>query len=144
MDSSALTRRYSPREPGSQRVRALCHPDAGTALLIARFASVEVASAFGRRVREGVWRPSDRTRAWRVFQAHIQQQYRAIRLSDEVYSRAEQLVFQYTLRAADALHVASALVVVSHLKLPALTFVTADHRQAQAAESEGLTVEVIT
>jgi Lipase maturation factor len=53
LDTSALLRRYDRSEPGASRVRAICAPARGHTLLLARVASVEVASALTRKSRAG-------------------------------------------------------------------------------------------
>jgi predicted nucleic acid-binding protein len=143
LDSSALARRYLPREPSSSRVKSLCRPAAGTTLLLAGLTPVEIASVFARRVREGRWRVSDRTRAWRVFLIHLRDLYRLIGLSEDVYLLAQELLFRHTLRAADAIQLACALQARAALGEVPLTFVTADRQQARAAQAEGLRVELL-
>ena len=78
LDTSALVRRYDRMEPGSSRVRAICAPAQENTLLLARIASVEVASAFARKVRDRTIRAADRTRLWRLFRAHWRDQYRVV------------------------------------------------------------------
>jgi predicted nucleic acid-binding protein len=75
MDTSALVRRYDRAEPGASRVRAICAPAHGHNLLVARIASVEVASALARKARDRTIRVVDRTRLWRLFRAHWRDQY---------------------------------------------------------------------
>jgi predicted nucleic acid-binding protein len=70
LDTSALVRRYDSTEPGSQRIRALCTPSAGNTLVVARLASVQVASALGRKTRDGTLNLSARQRLWQLFQGH--------------------------------------------------------------------------
>lgn len=143
LDTSALVRRCDRSEPGAVRVRAACAPTRGHTLLLARLASVELASALGRKVRAGTLTVADRTRRWRLFQAHRRDQYQVVPLTEDVYARAERMLFQYTLRAFDAVHVGCALVVATRLPRIGLQFWTADRQQAQTAGSEGLSVQLI-
>ena len=53
---------------------------------------------------------------------------------------ATRLIKTYSLRAADALHVASALILRKELGRRSIAFLTADREQAHAARSERLKV----
>ena len=143
MDTSALVRRYDRSEPGASRVRAICAPAQGHTLIVAHIASVEVASALARKVRDRTIRVADRTRLWRLFQAHWHDQYQVIALTEDAYIHAERLLFRHTLRALDAIHIGCALVVAAALPQIAFEFWTADKQQADAARNEGLTVELV-
>src|SRR5262245_20898629 len=103
LDTSALVRRYERSESGASRVRAACAPSHGNTLLVARLASVETASAFARKLRQGAINSADQQRLWRLFRAHWRDQYQVVALTDHVHSRAEQLLFKYPLRAYDAI-----------------------------------------
>jgi predicted nucleic acid-binding protein len=111
--------------------------------VLARLASVELASGFSRKVRDGTATPSDRDRVWRLFRTHWRSQYEIVSLTEVVYRRAERLLFRHPLRAADALHLASALVAARSRPESGFQFWTADRRQAQAAAAEGLAVELL-
>ena len=52
--------------------------------------------------------------------------------------RASRLVERHALRAADALHLAAALVLARELGRRSLRFLSADVEQEQAAKAEGL------
>jgi len=61
-----------------------------------------------------------------------------------VLQRAERLLRKHhPLRAADAIHVATAQMVGATVGVADLLFVTADRRQASAALAEGLAVQLI-
>jgi len=143
LDSSVVFKRYVPAETHSRRVQRACAPSSRNLIVLARHTSVEVASALGRRTREGALPPGDQVRLWRTFQQHWLDQYRVVAASDEVFETAERLVFGHPLRAADAIQVASALFVVRHSPAGRLRFWTADRRQAAAAQAEGLDVELL-
>ncbi len=144
LDTSALVRRYDHREPAANRVRTLCTPASGSTIFLAELARVEVASAFARKMRDARFNAAQRTRQWRVFRGHWKEQYQVIALTDDVCARAERLLFRHMLRAYDALHLASALVVSSAVPALGLEFWTADHQQAAAARVEGLSVTLLT
>src|SRR5215212_6792554 len=139
-DSSALVRRYDATEPGAATVRTLCRRSLARVLMIFELASVEVASALARKLREGSISPTNVRRLWRQFRYHAAYQYRVNELDEDTTLRAEQLVFRQPLRAADALQIASALEAKGPLTgLDSnFRFCTADERQRRAAEAEGL------
>jgi predicted nucleic acid-binding protein len=58
---------------------------------------------------------------------------------DAVRARARRLLESHSLRAADALHLAAALVVFEE-RPAGIEFVTFDNRLAEAADKEGFTV----
>lgn len=144
LDTSALVRRYDKSEPGGARVRSICTPAAGHSLLLARLTSVEVASAFSRKVRDGTIHPADQTRLWQLFRAHWRDQYQVLAMTEDIYVLAERILFRSPLRAFDALQLGCALVVAAQVPHLALEFWTADRQQAQAARAEGLAVELVT
>jgi predicted nucleic acid-binding protein len=144
LDTSALVRRYDRSEPRASRVREICAPARGHTLLLARVASVEVASAFARKARERTLRVADRNRLWRLFRTHWRDQYEVVAMSEDAYAHAERLLFRSPLRALDAIHIGCALVVAARLPQIGVEFWTADKQQAQAAHSEGLVVELVS
>src|SRR6266498_3761966 len=108
-DSSALIRRYTRTEPGARRVRLLCSRRAGHTVIISRLSRVEVASAFARKLREGVIDRRVRNLGWRLFLAHQRDRFHLFMLDEHVYLLAEELVSRYPLRTLDALQLACAL-----------------------------------
>ncbi|MGH2355237.1 MAG: type II toxin-antitoxin system VapC family toxin [Chloroflexota bacterium] len=144
-DTSALVRRYHPAEPGSSRVRALCRRTSGNVLTTAYLTPPEVASAFSRKLREGSISREQQRRGWRLFNRHRRDQYHVLALYDQICRRAEDLLFAHTLRAYDALQLATALQAARLLgALADFSFCTADRAQAVAATAEGLQVELIS
>jgi uncharacterized protein len=143
LDTSALVRRYDRSEPGVARVRAICAPARGHTLLLARIASVEVASALAGKVRVGALAEADRDRLWRLFRAHWRDQYQVVAMTEDAYAQAERVLFRSPLRTLDALHVGCALVVAARLPRLGLEFWTADEQQARAARAQGLGVELV-
>ena len=143
LDTSALVRRYDRSEPGSSRVRSICSPGRGNTLRLARIASVEVASALARKLREGAINSAEQSRLWRLFRTHWRDQYQVAAMTDAAYAQAERLLFHHELRAFDAIHIGCALVVAARLPQIGLEFWTADRQQARAATADGLTVQVV-
>ena len=144
LDTSALVRRYDRSEPRASRVREICAPARGHTLLVARVASVEVASALARKARDGTIRIADRNRLWRLFRAHWRDQYQVVAMTEDAYAHAVRLLFRSPLRALDAIHIGCALVVAARLPQIGVEFWTADKQQAQAARTAGLTVELVS
>lgn len=143
LDTSALVRRYDRSEPGSGSGRAVWAPARGHDVLVARFVSVEVASALGRKSRDGVLTAGAVARMWRTFVGHLRHQYQVVDSSNAIYARAEQLLFTHALRASDAVHIGSALIAAGTIPNADLRFWTADRRQAQVAAAEGLAVRLV-
>ncbi len=70
--------------------------------------------------------------------------YRVLAAGPVTTGRAMDLVERHGLRGYDAAHLAAALIVADVRRqrgLPALTFVSADNDQRQAAAAEGLPVD---
>lgn len=133
-DTSVLVKRYV-REPDSAKAAVLMRRHA---VLSSAIASLETLSALARRRSEGDIRSRDlaailgRLRLDRSL-------WTMIEIDAAVRSKAEELVERHAVRTLDALHVASALVfaVSAQLRVP---FITADLRQRDAAQAEGLRV----
>ena len=141
-DTSALVRRYDRSEPGGAQVRRVCSPSAGHTLLVARLASLEVASALNRKVRLGQLTREDVARLWRVFRGHWRSQYRQLAVAEPVLVQAEQLLFHHPLRTIDALQLACAMAASTILST-GVQFWTADQHQARAASAEALAVTLV-
>ncbi len=118
-------------------------PKNGHDLVLARLATVEIASAISRKFREGQLDSRAHARIWRAFKSHLRVQYQVIDLGDAIYARAEELVFAHPLRAADAVHLACALEARATVSSPDFQFWTADRRQARAASDEGMAVRLV-
>ena len=132
-DSSALAKRYV-EEKGSERVQAIL--SSASTLAVSVICIPEIVSALYRRRRE------------RKLSTEAYQNAKASLLSDiddatiigvtqEVIARAVALLEQFSLRGADALHVACASEWSTDL------FVSADNRQCAAARAHGLRIEAI-
>lgn len=140
-DTSALIRRYDSHEPGASLVREACDPDNGNTVTICELTSVEIASSVGRRLREGVYPPEIITKLWRTFQYDWHTHYVVVALTPSLLRRAEALVLRQHLRAADAIHLASAIMSAMESNVE---FWTADARQAHAAMAEGMTTRIVS
>jgi predicted nucleic acid-binding protein len=132
-DASALVKRYVV-EPGSTAVRRLLrtHRVVSSALL-----RLEVVSAVRRRHAEGGLTETQQRRLLRRIEAD-DVSWELVPAVDEVVEAARRLLLAHRLRTLDAIHLASASVLIAEgLHLP---FVTADRRQAEAGRVAGLEV----
>lgn len=94
---------------------------------------VEVVSALSRRVREGI-EPDDE-RSARAQLGFLMTRWIEITSLESVRSRALRLVATHSLRAADALQLAAAVVSCDE-RTESLPFVCLDERLADAARKE--------
>jgi predicted nucleic acid-binding protein len=133
MDSSALFKRYNV-ELGSDRVAALV--DGARELVVAAHCKAELASAFCRQRHDGHVSGDDYLRIMAVVQQHFGA-FSRVELDRRVESLAIAAMERSRLRAMDALHIGTAQAAGVDL------FVTADRRQAQAAQAAGLKTELI-
>jgi predicted nucleic acid-binding protein len=133
-DTSALAKRYAD-EAGRDRVLALFQ--AARELVVAAHCKTEVASALLRRRREGSLSEADFDRAWSAAQQDVADM-ELVPLDAHVERFAFAAMERHPLRAMDALHIGSALSARVDL------FVTADRRQALAAQHMGLPTEWVS
>ena len=144
LDTSALVRRYDRTEPGSVDVREICTPARSRTLFLARTTSMEVASAFGRKRREGAFTVFEEARLWRLFLLHWESQFHIVPLTDWVCEQAEGIARNHPVRAFDAVQISCALTVaVGSAVDDAVTFWTADQRQELVARELGLRTRLI-
>ncbi|HVA63799.1 MAG TPA: type II toxin-antitoxin system VapC family toxin [Terriglobales bacterium] len=133
-DTSALVKRYVP-EPESAVVAMQFEHGRGA---VSRLAEVEVVSAICRRFREGDLDENQRDRLFETLDQDLEVT-RVIEVLPGVVARARELLGRHTLRASDAIQLASALNLQRELNSP-VRFVCFDQRLAAAAAREGLIV----
>ena len=134
-DTSALVPLLA-EEPGSATARALLRED--PSLCIWWAARTECLSGLQRRLRERkLTRGGFETARRRLLD--LEAAATVVQPSEAVRERAERLLAVHALRAADAFHVAAALLAASD-RPGEISFVTLDERQSEAAEREGFTV----
>jgi predicted nucleic acid-binding protein len=102
----------------------------------ARFTQIEIASALARRCREGAFSEAERDRALVALQADFAGLF-LVELTAAVVSRSVGLLARRTLRAADALQLASCLEFRERVSLP-IVFVAWDRRLVDSARAEAL------
>lgn len=129
-DTSALAKRYV-EEKGSAQVHEICAE--AQSLGVSVLVLPELISTLCRLVREGRLASEDYGR----LKATLHTDFSDVDLCDlsqAAFDRSLLCLERYPLRALDALHVGSALAYEPDL------FVSADHRQIEAAGQEGLAV----
>lgn len=133
MDTSALFKRYN-RESGRDHLLAVS--ERASELVIAAHCKAEVASALCRQRHDGMVNDQDYARIMEVVKVDFQD-FTLFALDSSVENYAIAAMEVSRLRAMDALHIGTAKA--AHVDL----FVTADRRQAQAAQAVGLKTELI-
>jgi hypothetical protein len=122
------------REEGSDRVRGWLA--AGTAAT-SRLTEVEVAAALMRRWREGAFGAAQRDRALAALVADLGA-LTVVEIASPVTSRARRLLERHSLRAGDAVQLASCLLLRDATG-GSVAFAAFDGRLNEAARAEGLT-----
>ncbi len=123
-------------EPSTELVRRWFEEDPWTVTWW--WSRVEVVSSIERRLRQGIFRPSDRCNAIERLEA-LGSRWLEVTEMDPVRARALSLIARHPLRAADAGQLAAAVLVREHR--PGVSgFVSLDRRLAEAARREGFLV----
>lgn len=133
-DSSALVG-LLVEEPSTSTLRDLLDSDPDQTVWC--LASVEIASALARRLREGLGgaRETSFRSGWRG----LSEYWREIAAIDQVKARSLRLLNTHALRSGDALQLAAALVA-SDDRPENLPFVCLDDRLRDAARREGFPI----
>jgi predicted nucleic acid-binding protein len=131
-DSSALVPLLI-EEPESARMMSLLASDSGMAVWWGTL--TECWSALARREREAGWPPSTTDKALANLQA-VFRRAQEILPTAALRAHSRRLLFTHSLRAADALQLAAALVLAG-ADVADLEFVTLDETLARCARLEG-------
>lgn len=118
----------------------ILEPD-GVLVLTSKLTMVEVWSALARRRREASISTEHHADALDAFREDSLLRYRFVEFEEPVYELAGQLLESHSLRAYDAVQLASALVAgraLTEADLPLPTFLCSDDRLLVAAQNEGL------
>lgn len=132
LDASAALK-LCVQEPGSRLAAALW--DGADAVATSRICDAEVRATLAAGHRAGLLDDDAHARALRVWE-EMQPATYVVEVSTEVTGLAAALVERHPLRGADALHLASALL----LDTPDLVVAVWDEHLAAAARAERLTV----
>lgn len=133
LDTSALIKRFV-QEPGSDVVAELLESDAPVAT--AKIAFAEVYSGLTRRFRGGDLSGRAYALVCRQFERDWPG-YLRVDLHDDILISARDLIRRHSLRAFDAIHLASALSLRRALG-EEVTFAASDERLVRAASTERL------
>ena len=133
LDTSALIKRFVV-EKGSRSVHGMIEKEGPVAT--AKIAYAEVHSGLARKVREGALSAGRHAFICRQVESDWGA-YLRMDLTDEVLALARALIQRHPLRALDAIHLASALILKGSIGEP-VDFVSADERQLRAAAKEDL------
>lgn len=143
LDASAFAKHYLI-EPGSQWINKLLQRTIQDRFVSTELIGVEVVCAIARAERDK--RISIALRNGLAARA-LEENRNILQLtgaSRQILTHASQLALHHALRAYDAIHLATALRILSEtllLELPAPIFVSADVNLLTAARAEGLTAE---
>lgn len=143
LDASALVKRYAI-EAGSSWISDALFDQTAHLLITSRLSQVETRSALARRRRESHISDVDHVDAVRAVDEDFALRLRIIELDRQVAAAAATLLDRYTLKAGDAVQLASALLANAVLVTtgqPPLVFVAADQRLISASMAEGMVTE---
>ncbi len=132
-DPSALVKRYL-EERGRDAVQALLAE--ATQVAVAAHCKAEIVSAFTRNLHDGAMPDTEVQRLLALVQADFDD-FERVELDRRVEAQTLHLLLRHRLRAMDALHIAAATQAGADL------FITADRRQAAAAQASGLRIQLI-
>jgi predicted nucleic acid-binding protein len=135
LDTSALVKLYV-EEDGSSIVRKSV--DEADAVATSIIAFVEARAAFSRRRRERTISPAAHARLVRGFESDWSR-YLVLEATEPLIRRAGRLTEIHSLRAYDAIHLASARILREKLAEP-VSFASWDTRLVSAARKEGLEI----
>lgn len=141
-DSSAVVKRYIP-EAGTHWVRSLLASQSHT-ILVGHITPVEVMSAVFRKVREKELTPAAADALQKLFLRHLKHKdFVLLHYDNAVMQTAINLLGRYTLRAYDAIQLATAVNSQQILQPNghSVIFTTADNDLVAAAQQAGLATE---
>lgn len=142
-DSSVLVKRHIA-ETGSAWVSSLTSPRGISTIASSAFSLVEVSSAFCRQKREKTITDADFEVYVKDFEIAANNEYDLYPIDATVIAEAQQLLEKYTLRAGDAVQLASAVVVrnsLQHAGMQEPIFLASDNNLLNAALAEGFTTD---
>jgi len=138
LDTSALVKLYV-QEPGTARLLTLFGRQSENRFAVLSISAVEFRSAIRRRQRAGDIDEESATAILDSLQYHLATRFLQQLVNDTVIDQAFEMVDRYNLRAYDAVQLAGCLVL-STVGSETWSFVCADHRLLEAANSERLRV----
>lgn len=142
-DTSALLKRYV-EEKGSRWLTALFSRENDILVITSKLTLAETASAFARRRRDGTITDELHRDIDRVFLYDCDVVYQLVDVNDRIIALARELLVRYPLRAYDAMHLSTALIINQFCVDDydrVITFLSADNDLNAAAAAEGLYVD---
>lgn len=137
LDSSALVKGYR-REDGTERILALLSgPDRS---IISRLAQAEVSAAIVRRGRSTAVSDEQLNAVLTELDREIADTFTIVELDTAIMARASELTRIHSLRAADAIQLASALEARNSDPQQQLTLVGSGIELNEVAKAEGLSI----
>jgi len=137
LDTSSLVKLYIAEE-GSDNVRSAV--ESYVEIAVSSVAYVEMYSALSRRVREGSIGPREIKKISVAFEADWLR-FGKVPMDDSLLHRAGKICLDRSVRALDAIQLATALVVSENQEEP-LIFLTSDKRLESAARLEKLRTQI--
>lgn len=132
-DSSALVKRYI-REEGTEFVENLCEKE--RLIATSKLTYPEILSALARKLRAKEIRDSEYEYAFQKF-SNDWAGITVLEFHDEIFEKLKGLIEVHSLKAADAVHLASALWLKESMK-EQVVFVASDLALLKAASREKL------
>ena len=130
LDTSALAKRYV-HEPGSEEMEDLLCSIA-TEVYVSTLAFVEFAAALGRKLRNKEIVKASASRAIEEIEKDWYDVFYKISLTDTLAESAASIALKYSLKGADAVHLASAKEINTEL------FVACDNQLIRAVKKMGI------
>lgn len=139
LDTSALVKLYV-REVGTERVVEIASLSSTNRLAVSAVSPVEARSAIRRRERAGDIDQETATFVLDRLWQHVGTLFIRQAMNDTVLDGALEMIDRYSLRAYDAIQLASCLALKTTVGSERTTFVCADQQLLDAARSELLPV----
>ena len=130
LDTSALAKRYV-QEPGSEELEQLL-ASITTEVFVSTLVFVQFASAMGRKFRDKEIAKVPASAAIRELEKDWYEVFIKIPLEDTLAETAASIALEYSLKGADAVHLASAKVAGAEL------FVASDNKLIRVAKKMGI------
>jgi predicted nucleic acid-binding protein len=143
LDASALVKRYL-RERGTEWLDELLAGTSPTRYLSTSLITVELTAALARAQREGRISKAHRDRVAAQAARECKALLRQAEVAEDVMTAASGLTLRYPLRAYDAVHLATAMILraqASDLPIDAPIFIAADRTLLTAAMAEGFVTD---
>lgn len=144
LDSSVVVKRYA-KETGTIWVKSLFVPSSNNKFFFSQVTNIEVAAGLSKKVRTRELSEKHYQLALQLFLDDLDNaDYNIISVTDDIVKLAIDLTRRHSLRAYDALHLATAINLHHALllaKLSSLTFISSDKTLLVAATDEGLIVD---